>query len=585
MKKLYLVALLLFPFLLQAQITITADDFPQAGDIFISVNCEIPPAFDFGSPGANQTYDFSMLTPTDTFTNSFVSPIGTGGSSEFPNATLAVGTPDDGFGYYQQNSNEFLVLGFYVDTSANGIGQYAAIHYNPASKLFEIPTTYNTSFTNMSSYAITMADGSGTFDSTRFNVITEADVLFDGYGTLITPNGSFDALRERRFTTTTLTVEAYFFGTWTPLFTSTETDTSYNWVGDNNLDLASVSIFNGGIANISYSLNGVTLIAPVADFTSEDFGGGTISFTDNSSNIPTSWFWDFGDGSTSTAQNPEHTYSAPGDYTVCLTASNSAGSDMTCMTVSVSINLSPVAAFTYAVVLGGAVEFTDVSTNDPTSWFWDFGDGNTSTEQNPQHFYSTSGDYTVCLFVANNAGSDMTCQTVSVSIINTPVAAFTYTVQSNGVVDFTDASANNPTSWFWDFGDGNTSTEQNPQHIYNTSGAYTVCLTATNTSGSNTACETVDVMITAIDDLENLVNVGLFPNPATDVVMLQLENAKQEMLVFQLRNALGQLVISREVASNGSYEIDLENVAAGMYYYTFQDSNGLVRKRGSLIKN
>ncbi|MEM7039596.1 MAG: PKD domain-containing protein, partial [Bacteroidota bacterium] len=105
------------------------------------------------------------------------------------------------------------------------------------------------------------------------------------------------------------------------------------------------------------------------------------------------------------------------------------------------------------------INFTN-QTAGGTSYLWDFGDGNTDTVPNPQHTYATTGTYTVCLIATNSCGADTTCSTLNVTC-NSPGTAFSES--SNLLLStFTDQSANTPTSWLWDFGDGNTSTQQNP---------------------------------------------------------------------------------------------------------------------------
>ncbi len=138
------------------------------------------------------------------------------------------------------------------------------------------------------------------------------------------------------------------------------------------------------------------------------------------------------------------------------------------------------------------VNFTDQSTNTPTSWRWDFGDGGSSTGQNPSHIYNNAGTYTVKLTATNNFGSNTKTQN-GLIVVNgsgsAPVAGFTATPTTGTApltVNFTDQSSNTPTSWQWNFGDGGSSTEQNPVHIYQNTGNYTVKLTAKNQYGSNT---------------------------------------------------------------------------------------------------
>jgi len=162
----------------------------------------------------------------------------------------------------------------------------------------------------------------------------------------------------------------------------------------------------------------------------------------------------------------------------------------------------PVAAFTAdatSITAGDSVNFTDQTTNNPTSWSWTFTGGtpSSSTAQNPTVTYNTVGTYTVSLTATNSAGSDTETKTayIAVAAPPAPVADFTASATTINVgqsVSFTDTSTNSPTSWSWTFDGGTpgTSTSQNPSVTYNTVGTYTVSLTATNSGGSDTETKT-----------------------------------------------------------------------------------------------
>jgi uncharacterized protein (TIGR02145 family) len=156
-------------------------------------------------------------------------------------------------------------------------------------------------------------------------------------------------------------------------------------------------------------------VAPVAEFTAYPTfaeAGELVEFTDLSTNNPTSWYWEFGDESTSTEQNPKHRYLTLDNFTVSLTATNSYGSDNVTKNdyiIVYAIISKPVADFDAKPTIlsaGESVQFTDHSTNTPTEWYWDFGDGGYSSSQNPQYVYDAAGIYTVSLTVANVSGSD-----------------------------------------------------------------------------------------------------------------------------------------------------------------------------------
>ncbi|MDD1702004.1 MAG: PKD domain-containing protein [Methanoregula sp.] len=216
-------------------------------------------------------------------------------------------------------------------------------------------------------------------------------------------------------------------------------------------------------------------------------------FTDKSLGSPTAWNWDFGDGTTSNDQNPTHTFTYAAVYDVRLTVTR--GSDTATSIQSLNVGGIPLADFTGSsrlVGVGDPVQFTDMSSNSPTRWTWDFGDTATSENQNPGHSYQLKGSYTVSLTAQNANGRDTETKTGYINVGLAPTAGF-YPVIAPYVVgkvpmavSFVDTSVNLPTSWTWDFGDGTTSTDQNPGHVYQTAGVYTVTQTVTNIFGSDT---------------------------------------------------------------------------------------------------
>jgi PKD repeat protein len=163
----------------------------------------------------------------------------------------------------------------------------------------------------------------------------------------------------------------------------------------------------------------------------------------------------------------------------------------------------------------GEVQFFDNSSGSPTSWHWDFGDGNTSTEQNPVHNYSSTGDYNVTLTVSNNTDTSSISHTVS--IVQSQVTA-DFTSQNNVncsaplSVEFNNLSAN-ASSYIWDFGDGSTSTEENPTHTYNNPGVYDVKLVA-----SSEVCGTDSIIKESFVEItDTSVVTAIFPTSGTDV--------------------------------------------------------------------
>ncbi len=270
---------------------------------------------------------------------------------------------------------------------------------------------------------------------------------------------------------------------------------------------------------------------PVAAFTIGAVSGTvplTVTFIDTSSNVPTSWAWDFGDGTASIEKNPTHVYTAVGTYRVTMTSANAVGASVALATATITVSNQPVdarpiAAFTSSVISGTfplSVSFSDNSNNVPTSWSWDFGDGTTSTSQNPVHVYTAAGTYTVTMSATNAVGTSLAPATTTITVNSPPadarpVAAFTSSVISGTAplsVTFTDSSSNAPTSWSWNFGDGTPiSTSQNPTHVFTAAGIYTVTMSATNAVGTSLAPATATITVSSPPNVTTLavVNVAL----------------------------------------------------------------------------
>ena len=237
----------------------------------------------------------------------------------------------------------------------------------------------------------------------------------------------------------------------------------------------------------------------------------TVFFTDQST-FPDTWFWDFGDGNTSTLQNPVHNYTSVGTYVVTLTVTDTIYGCWDTKTDTVKVG-SPA-----AVVDGGfghfgcgplTVNFTESSTvpfGSITDWFWDFGDGNTSTQQEPTHIYQDPGVYTVSLTVTSNTGCTSTdVNPFFVQVIG-PDVNFGANVFSGCpplTVNFTDSTIFGAPiiSWSWNFGDGNTSSLQNPTHTYTTYDTMDVTLTIIDIDGCTRAL-TFNNYINTLDDTD-----------------------------------------------------------------------------------
>lgn len=292
----------------------------------------------------------------------------------------------------------------------------------------------------------------------------------------------------------------------------------------------------------------------VASFSHNETTGSTIDFTDQSSGA-SNWHWSFGDGQTSEMQNPQHTYANAGKYDVCLVAGNPCESDTICQEVEVCADVK--AAFNYTINNHQSVLFQDASIN-AEHWFWDFGDGNSSTDQNPEHAYSNSGEFQVVEYVWNS------CDSASISDLVTicfPVATdYSFIDLGNASIQFIDLSAD-AISWLWDFGDGNVSFSQNPIHQFLSTGSFSVCLKAQNSCSSEMKCQRVDVEL--LLKTNSNVPVVIYPGSGENDIRLLLPDSIGQPGIW-IHDTSGHMVYQEDLTS-GSTEFKLPSLDEGIY--------------------
>jgi PKD repeat protein len=267
---------------------------------------------------------------------------------------------------------------------------------------------------------------------------------------------------------------------------------TYNLLGNYTVSLI---VKEQGCSDTLINTNYVVIQNVVPDFSADNTNvclGQTINFTDLSSPLTASRTWDFGDGQTATTAMPSHTYTSTGTYTVSLLNANG------CVNKKVKNNYIkvfplPVAAFnvsdSVSCTIPFAVNFTDKSIG-AVSWNWDFGDGITSTLQNPPHSYTAIGNYNVSLTITDAKGCSNTLTKNNLIKISPTTADF-FASPFQGciplVVNFTSTSQSLTSpivSYHWDFGNGvATTASPNKSHLYNANGKYTVKLVVTALSG------------------------------------------------------------------------------------------------------
>jgi PKD repeat protein len=201
--------------------------------------------------------------------------------------------------------------------------------------------------------------------------------------------------------------------------------------------------------------------------------------------------------------------------------------------------------------------------NSPTAvnWYWDFGDGYSSSLQNPVHFYLEKGYYDVCLEVDNDCGSVQHCETIQVC--DMPETGFQCTTE--GLTAYFQDTSHFAGNYFWTFGDGYYSDQSNPWHTFDTAGFYEVCLETVNVCGRDTVCQEVFVDYSGIH--ENPIPMfTVYPNPARVIAYIKPIAAYSGPVILYDINGIEierQEIVCPE---NGSFTLDLGNAPPGNYF-------------------
>ncbi|MES1218088.1 MAG: PKD domain-containing protein [Bacteroidota bacterium] len=317
---------------------------------------------------------------------------------------------------------------------------------------------------------------------------------------------------------------------------------------------------------------------PLAKFSSANplCVGKAITFTDQSTSssgvIITKWYWDFGDGATLIANSnasQNHTYNTSGSYSVKLKVESSSGCQSTVYSLPVTISVNPVADFSLPDVClpSGLAQFNDLSAiSDGTqalfTYQWNFGDGGNAVIKNPTHNYAGTGPFNVGLVVTSNNGCTATVTKQLNTIYAEPQAAFSAPAEIciGAPVNFTDqstAAGSSVTQWNWDFGDGTTSTLQNPVKNYASAGSYIVKLNVTSAKG----CQTVNNFST------HTVVVNQLPTAAFNVSVPNCEMGNITFIDASVANS-GSLVKWTWDYGDGSNAVLLNNSPFNHIYST-----------------
>ncbi len=335
---------------------------------------------------------------------------------------------------------------------------------------------------------------------------------------------------------------------------------------------------------------GVDSLGCSAYFSFDEFGG-TVDFTNLSDDggFAADYVWSFGDGSESFVENPTHTFD-PGLFTVCLTIYTADSCSSTyCSTILIGGIIDTgacAAAFEYTVT-GTLADFTNTSDGGGafiTGYNWDFGDGATATSANPEHNYSFSGSYNVCLTIfTSDSCSSTYCEVVYIfdgdttdcnADFNYDFGITAWGIFTTNLSDAGGAAA----EYLWDFGDGETSLDFEPVHEYTVGGTYLICLTITTPFCTDTYCETVIIAPTGIDESIIFNSLQVYPNPAKNNITISLKNETATAAIINITDLNGRLIANLFsgvlIAGEQTINADISNLAEGIYFIHITSETG-----------
>lgn len=589
------------------------------------------PTISFGNAGANQVWDFSALTPISYDTTEYRA-LTTAQRSTYPNANLAVTNDGTNFLMTRTTSQKSSLEGLQGVLSGNTTNAV----FSPVDDLYKFPSQYGSTFTGNWGFVTTVpgsAVGQPLVYQIRLTFTASFFDTIDGWGKTITPIGAYNSLRQKRkeYSNTVIDIKLTAISQFTNFSNTRDTTIRYNYLSQetkgNILNFEFDSLDN--VRQVSYSL--IPPVTPVANFTFTNPSGGYTVFTDRTTGNPDTYSWDFGDGSSSTAQNPNHNYTANGEYVACLTVTYTGGSSTHCDTVRITGlgggNNPPVAFNDATEVLQPNDTTVNVGLNDTdpdgdnicvtevigSSAFSIAPTGNcTSISYNPA---ATFTGYDTCYYVLCDNGTPVLCDTAMLVIhsVNNPallpVPSFTSNLnvfdcsqgQNYSAYDFMqliNASIDaDSAAWrVFEVG-GSNSIVSSVDTLNNVSGLFWgnepqnigVCITAYNQYGSVTYCDTTcNLVWESIEKVEGY-SISLIPNPTNDFVSVRLQQlsgyagSNPNAIVFY--NLLGEKVMSREIlAGQQLLNVSVASLSAGVYLTAITDEHGNVIGRSRLVK-
>ncbi|MEL6131826.1 MAG: PKD domain-containing protein [Bacteroidota bacterium] len=586
---------------LNAQITYTATDFAVVGDTFVTsrVTAGVN-SIDFSQTGPNFNWVYDSLTINDQDVQRYLNPDDAGyfltwlagcvlgggnpfscpgiwngltdiAEQELDTFSLAGISLQNGVTHYRKTTNALEATIYGVTPTAAGLGLPITSNYDDIDTVYRFPLTYQQID---SSNAVLRANlGGGIVSIQQQQRINEVD----GWGSLTTPFATYPQVLRMKtiiINDDSLTIVG---GTTIPLPSA---EVAYKWfapgIGRPVMTASgNITLFGELITEIRYidtlrclAPNAFFLFFPPVAFLDSATLSADVSFFNQSGNAD-QFQWSFGDGTTSTQETPSHTYAAAGIFPVQLTACNSICNPLACDTFTLPVTVInpfiPNADFEVGsdtLCTTDAILFINTSTN-ATTYDWDFGDGGSSTEENPAYSYASPGTYTVTLITENNTFLDTVTQDIQVVAGPTPDLGvdFTLTTNQDTVLD-----AGTFDSYQWSTGE--TTATINLDGASLGVGVYDFFVDVTGVNGCQSR-DSIQVTVTFPVSNDGAVQPfwNLYPNPVQDILTIQSGWRKQALV--QIWNIQGQRLFVREIQPHEKLQVQAKAWAPGIYIIDF----------------
>lgn len=325
---------------------------------------------------------------------------------------------------------------------------------------------------------------------------------------------------------------------------------------------------------------------------------------DHSSGYQLDYLWDFGDGTTSTSSGWQtHQFPQPDGWVVCLTVSNPATGCSSTFCDSILVN-NCYTGYSYSFdPFGNGCTFTSQVTGSPDTYLWDFGDGSTSTAVNPYHVFPTNGVYNVQLSTSATTNSACSATHIESVYAHGLCDAHFYIMQDTTNVTnyliYNSTPGSSAANYFWDFGDGTTSTLQYPTHTYAVNMPYYICLTVTDASGcTDTYCDSINtghgatpISLTVVAPISTGISgaevttstLENYPNPFNESTVINYSISKDANVELHVMDLLGNVIstIDNSRKQSGNYKAtwNAADVASGMYLLQMKVDDQLIIKK------